>query len=175
MKKLRFYGLFLFLFAVAFVWASAQISKVTVQKKIEPTAFEKRCSICHSLEDVRTGMEKIIKQMHDKAGIKISEQSLKEVEATFTLLPLEEPQTSLFQEKCGKCHSLDLVVKAHQTKDDAEMQAIMEKMAEKEKSGISKDEIEKIHQSMFILNEIYEPDVELMKKEEEKKEKEEEK
>jgi hypothetical protein len=39
-------------------------------------------------------------------------------------------------------------------------------MTAKEKSGISKEEAEKIHESMMILNEIYEPDVELMKKEE---------
>jgi len=62
------------------------------------------------------------------------------------------------------------VVKAHQTKDEAEMKAIVERMADREKSGISKEEIEKIHESMLMLNEIYEPDVELMK-EEEKKEK----
>jgi hypothetical protein len=169
MKRLGFYGLFLLFLAVAFVWTFAQTTKVTVPKKIEPTAFEKRCSICHTLQDVRMGMDKIFKEMHDKAGIKISEQSLKEVEATFTLLPLEEPQTSLFQEKCGKCHSLATVVKAHQTKDEAEMKAIVERMAKKEKSGISEEEIEKINRSMFMLNEIYEPDVELMKKEEEKK------
>lgn len=117
-------------------------------------------------------MERIMKEMHEKAGIKISEQSLKEVESTFTLLPLEEPHKGLFQEKCGKCHSLAMVVKAHQTKDEAEMKTIIETMAKKEKSGISEEEIEKINRSMFMLNEIYEPDVELMKKEEEKKEKE---
>jgi hypothetical protein len=78
---------------------------------------------------------------------------------------VEDPHQGLFQEKCGKCHSLDKVVKAHQTKDDAEMQKIVERMAKKEKSGISEDEIDKINQSMFILNEIYEPDVELKKEE----------
>jgi nitrate/TMAO reductase-like tetraheme cytochrome c subunit len=145
MKRLKIYGLILLLLVVTFVWAFAQTTKVTVRKKIEPTAFEKRCSICHTLQDVRMGMEEIIKEMHEEAGIKISEESLNEVEATFTLLPVEEPHKNLFQEKCGKCHSLDLVVKAHQTKDDAEMQAIIEKMAEKKKSGISKEEIEKIH------------------------------
>jgi hypothetical protein len=171
MKKVKICGTILLLLAVAFVWAFAQTIPKPVPKKWQPTAFEKRCSICHTLQDVRTGMEKIIQDMHEKAGIKISEQSLKQVEATFTLLPREEPQKSLFQEKCGKCHSLAMVVKAHQTKDDAEMKAIIETMAEKKKSGISKEEIEKIHDSMLQLNEIYEPDVELMKKEEEKKEK----
>lgn len=170
MKRLKIYGLFLLFVAVASVWAFAQTTEQVVPKKMEPSAFEQRCSICHTLQDVRVGMEKIIAQMHDKAGIKISEKALKEVEATFTLLPLEEPQKSMFQEKCGKCHSLAMVVKAHQTKDEAEMTGIIERMARKEKSGISEEEIEKIHQSMLQLNEIYEPDVELMKKEEEKKE-----
>ncbi|KPJ63089.1 hypothetical protein AMJ44_14750 [candidate division WOR-1 bacterium DG_54_3] len=169
MKRVKIFGLFLLLLTVAFVWTFAQTSKKPVPKMPQPTAFEERCSICHTLQDVRMGMEKIIQEMHQKAGIKISEQSLKEVEATFTLLPREEPQKSLFQEKCGKCHSLAMVVKAHQTKDDAEMQAIIEKMAEKKKSGISKEEIEKIHQSMLMLNEIYEPDVELKEEEEKKK------
>ena len=104
-------------------------------------------------------------QMHEKAGIKIDEESLKEIEKTFTLLPMEEPHKGLFQEKCGKCHSLAVVVKAHQTTDEKGMREIIEKMTAKEKSGISKEEAEKIHESMMILNEIYEPDVELMKKE----------
>ncbi|MCK4384887.1 MAG: hypothetical protein KAW52_01360 [candidate division Zixibacteria bacterium] len=169
MKKVKICGTILLLLVVAFVWAFAQTTPKTVPKKWEPTAFEKRCSICHTLQDVRMGMEKIITKMHEKAGIKISERSLKEIEATFSLLPREEPKKGLFQEKCGKCHSLDLVVKAHQTKDEAGMKKIIEGMADKEKSGISKEEIEKIHQSMFILNEIYEPDVELKKEEEKEK------
>lgn len=169
MKRLKIYGLFLLLLAVAFVWTFAQTTKKPTPKKFEPTAFEKRCSICHTLKGVRMGMEKIITEMHERAGIKISEKSLKEIEATFTLLPLEEPHKNLFQEKCGKCHSLDKVVKAHQTKDETGMKAIIERMTDKKKSGISKEEIEKIHESMLMLNEIYEPDVELKKEEEEKK------
>ncbi len=170
MKAVRICGGILLMSTAALVWVFAQTTQQVAPKKSEPTAFEQRCSICHTLQDVRTGMEKIMKEMHDKAGINISEQSLKEIEATFTLLPVEEPHKNLFQEKCGKCHSLAVVVKAHQTKDQAEMNAIIERMAKKEKSGISEEEIEKINRSMFMLNEIYEPDVELMKKEEEKKE-----
>jgi len=150
---------------MAFVWALAQTPQKEPSKEEKPTAFQTRCSICHSLKEVREGMDKIIKDMHQKAGIAISDTSLKEIDATFTLLPVEDPHQGLFQEKCGKCHSLDKVVKAHQTKDDAEMQKIVERMAKKEKSGISEDEIDKINQSMFILNEIYEPDVELKKEE----------
>ena len=171
MKKVKICGTILLLLVVAFVWAFAQTTPKTVPKKWEPTAFEKRCSICHTLQDVRMGMEKIIQEMHQKAGVKISEKSIKEIEATFTLLPREEPQKGLFQEKCGKCHSLDLVVKAHQTKDEAEMKTIIERMTEKKKSGISKEEIARIHESMLMLNEIYEPDVELKKEEEEKEKK----
>lgn len=166
MKRLRAVIIFSAILAVVFVWAFAQTSKKVTPKKEEPTAFQIRCSICHSLEEVRTGMEKIILDMHKKAGVKISQKSLKEIETTFTLLPVEEPHKGLFQEKCGKCHSVDKVVKAHQTKDEAGMKDIIQKMAEKEKSGISKEEMEKIHQSMIILNEIYEPDVELKKEEE---------
>ncbi len=169
MRAFRFWAPFLLLLILALVWAFAQTTQQVPPKKLEPTAFEKRCSICHTLQDVRTGMDKIIKDMHDKAGVKISEKSLKEIEATFTLLPMEEPQKGLFQEKCGKCHSVDVVVKAHQTKDEAQMKEIIKRMAEKKKSGISKEETEKIHQSMLMLNEIYEPDVELQKQEEEKK------
>ena len=170
MKVVRIWGAVLFLLAAASLWAFAQTTKQVAPKKFEPTAFEKRCSICHTLQDVRVGMEKMMKEMHEKAGVKISEKSIKDVESTFTLLPLEEPHKNLFQEKCGECHSLAKVVKAHQTKDEAEMRTTIERMAEMKKSGISKDEIEKIHDSMFMLNEIYEPDVEV-KKEEEKEEK----
>jgi hypothetical protein len=93
--------------------------------------------------------------------VKISRKSLKEIEATFTLFPSVEPEKGLFQEKCGSCHSLAVVVKAHQTMDEKEMKDVIEKMAGKEKSGIFEDEIKKIHQSLNILNEIYEKDVEV--------------
>lgn len=165
MKGLKSYGFFLLLLVVGFVWAFAQTPEKETPKQTEPTAFQIRCSVCHSLKEVRIGMERIMKEMHLKAGVEISDSSLKEIEATFTLLPLEEPHKGLFQEKCGKCHSLDKVVKAHQTKDPAEMKKIVEKMAVKKGSGISKEEIDKINQSMFMLNEIYEPDVELKKEE----------
>ncbi len=165
MKSARYAIIFMAIVLLIFVWAFAQTSKEPATEKEEPTAFQTRCSICHSLEEVRVGIDKLITDMHEKAGIKISQESLKEIEATFTLLPLEDPHKGLFQERCGKCHSLDKVVMAHQTKSDAEMNEIIARMAKKEKSGISKEEIEKIHQSMMILNEIYEPDVELKKEE----------
>jgi len=153
-----------FLFASIFAQVLQCQPKEVKQK--EPTAFEQRCSICHSLNDVREGMEKIITEMHDKAGVKISSQSLKEIEATFTLFPAQEPETQLFQEKCGSCHSVAVVVKAHQTLSDAEMKDVVKRMSKKEKSGISQEEIDKIHQSMNMLNEIYEKDVEVKPKEE---------
>jgi len=153
-----------FLFASIFAQVLQCQPKEVKQK--EPTAFEQRCSICHSLNDVREGMEKIITEMHDKAGVKISSQSLKEIEATFTLFPAQEPETQLCQEKCGSCHSVAVVVKAHQTLSDAEMKDVVKRMSKKEKSGISQEEIDKIHQSMNMLNEIYEKDVEVKPKEE---------
>jgi len=165
MKSARYAIIFMAIVLLIFVWAFAQTSKEPVSEKEEPTAFQTRCSICHSLEEVRESMEEMITDMHEKAGIEISQESLKEIEATFTLLPVEDPHKGLFQEKCAKCHSLDKVVMAHQTKSDAELREIIERMAKKEKSGIAKEEVEKIHQSMMILNEIYEPDVELKKEE----------
>ncbi len=165
MKGVKLVAIISVILLLAFVWAFAQTTKQETSKKEEPTAFQVRCSICHSLETIRTGMEKMIVEMHEKAGVKISTESLKEIEETFTLLPMEDPHKGLFQEKCGKCHSLDVVVKAHQTKDQAGMTEIIERMAKKEKSGISQNEIDKIHQSMMMLNEIYEPDVELKKDE----------
>lgn len=167
MRGLRLIAIAAAVLLLAFVWAFAQTSDQNPSEKEEPTAFRARCSICHSLEKVRAGVEKIMMDMHDKAGVKIGPESLKQIEETFTLLPVEDPQAGLFQEKCGTCHSLDLVVKAHQTKDEAGMTKIIERMAHKEKSGISQEEIDKIHNSMKMLNEIYEPDVEL--KEPEKK------
>ncbi len=165
MKGVKYTIVFLMILLVVFVWAYAQTSKQEGSEKEEPTAFQTRCSICHSLEEVRTGMEKIITDMHEKAGIQISEESLDQIEKTFTLLPIEDPHKGLFQEKCGKCHSVAVVVKAHQTMDEKGMEEIIERMAKKEKSGISEEEVEKIHESMMMLNEIYEPDVELEKEE----------
>lgn len=165
MKGVRALVVLSLILAVALVWAFAQAPKVKVSEKEGPTAFQVRCSICHSLEEVREGMEKLMMDMHKKAGVDISEKSLKEIEETFTLLPLEDPHKGLFQEKCGKCHGLDKVVAAHQATDEGGMKEIIERMAKKEKSGISQDEIEKIHESMMMLNEIYEPDVELEKEE----------
>jgi predicted outer membrane protein len=167
MKGLRLIAMAAAILLLVFVWAFAQTSNENPSEKEEPTAFQARCSICHSLEKVRAGMEKMMVDMHDKAGVKIGEESLKQIEETFTLLPVEDPHPGLFQEKCGKCHSLEVVVKAHQTTDEAGMTKIIERMADKDKSGISQEEMNKIHDSMKMLNEIYEPDVEL--KEPEKK------
>ena len=74
--------------------------------------------------------------------------------------PVKEPHRAMFQEKCQKCHGLDVVIKAHQTKDEAQMKMTIERMSKKKSSKISKRDIEKIHKSMFMLNEIYEKDVE---------------
>jgi len=126
----------------------------------EQTAFEKNCSVCHTLERVRTEMALMIKNMHGKAGIQISDAELEEIEQSFTLRPVEEPHRAMFQEKCQKCHGLDVVIKAHQTQDEAQMKMTIERMSEKKGSKISKKDIDKIHESMFMLNEIYEKDVE---------------
>ena len=163
MRGSRLAVIFVVILLLIFVWAFAQTSQKGAPKKEEPTAFQTRCSICHSLEDVRTGMEKMIIDMHARAGIKIGEESLKDIEKTFTLQQVEDPPKALFQEKCVKCHNLDVVVKAHQTMSEKEMREHIEKMAKKEKSGIAQDEIDDIYRSMTILNEIYEPDVELKK------------
>lgn len=169
-KKVLLYILLISVFTFTLVFAQVLLSQPKEATKKQASTFEKRCSVCHSLNDVREGMEKIIQEMHDKAGVKVSRQSLKEIEATFTLFPAQEPETQLFQEKCGSCHSLAVVIKAHQALDDAQMQDIIKKMVQKKKSGISKEEIEKIHQSMNMLNEIYEKDVEVKsEKKEEKK------
>jgi nitrate/TMAO reductase-like tetraheme cytochrome c subunit len=162
MKGTRLAVVFGVILLLIFVWAFAQTSQKETKKE-EPTAFQTRCSICHSLEQVRTGMEKTIIDMHGRAGIKIGKESLKGIEKTFTLLPVEDPPKALFQEKCAKCHDLDVVVKAQQTMSEKEMREHIEKMAKKEKSGIAQEEIDEIHKSMMILNEIYEPDVELKK------------
>lgn len=127
----------------------------------ELTPFENSCSVCHTLERVRLEMGKLFREMHQKAGVQLSEEAVRGIEETFTLKPVEEPHKTIFQKKCATCHSLEMVVSAHQTKDEAEMDEIIRRMAGKEKSGISQEEIEKIHESMNMLNEIYEEDVEV--------------
>lgn len=166
MRQNRKAAVVLLILALAFALVFVQIlqSQTKEEKKKGLTAFEKRCSICHSLQEVREGIEKSIEEMHHKAGVEVSPKALKEIEATFTLFPAEEPEKGLFQQKCGSCHSLGVVVKAHQTLDDAEMQDVIKTMAKKKKSGISKEEIKKIHESMNMLNEIYEEDVEVKSK-----------
>jgi len=161
-RRLLFFLVIFFILAFVLAFSQTQTPQKPskVEKPKEPTAFEKRCSVCHSLERVRVDMEKMIKEMHKKAGVSISDSSIQEIEQTFTLKPVEESHKALFQEKCSSCHSLDRVVNAHQTGDEAEMKKIIERMAEKEKSGISKEEKEKIHQSMKMLNEIYEEEIE---------------
>lgn len=153
--------LLILIFASSLIFSQILQCQPKEEKKQEANAFEQRCSICHSLSDVREGMEKIITDMHEKAGVKISAKSLKEIEATFTLFPRTEPEQQLFQEKCGSCHSVAVVVKAHQTMDEAQMKDVIKRMADKKKSGISQEELDKIHQSMNMLNEIYEKDVEV--------------
>jgi hypothetical protein len=153
--------LLMLIFASSLIFSQILQCQPKEEKKKESNAFEQRCSICHSLSDVREGMEKIITEMHDKAGVKISAKSLKEIEATFTLFPRTEPEQHLFQQRCGSCHSLSVVVKAHQTMDEDQMKDVIKRMSEKKKSNISQDELDKIHQSMNMLNEIYEKDVEV--------------
>ncbi len=135
-------------------------ASLATPQKGEQTAFEKKCSVCHTLERVKTEIEIMIKEMHDKAGIEVSHAELMEIEESFTLRPVKEPHRAMFQEKCQKCHGLDVVIKAHQTKDEAQMKMTIERMSKKKSSKISKRDIEKIHKSMFMLNEIYEKDVE---------------
>ena len=154
--------LLIFLFGFVLVFSQVKESEKPVPQKEgqPPTLFEKRCSICHSLERVRLEVERIIRDMHKKHNLKLTDESLKELEITFTLVPREEPHKGLFQEKCATCHSLDKVVVAHQTRDETEMNQIIQKMAEKKGAGISREEIQKIQDSMKMLNEIYEPEVE---------------
>lgn len=165
MKGSRLAVIFVAIMLLTFVWVYAQTAQKGTSEKAEPTAFQKACSVCHSLERVRVEMDKMITGMHKKAGVELPESTIKEVEESFTLQPVEEPHKALFQEKCSSCHALDVVVKAHQTRDEVELAEIIDKMAKQEKSGISKEETEKLHESMMMLNEIYEPDVEVKEKE----------
>ena len=156
--------LFLLLFFLGFVLVFSQAKdteKSTSEKEAPlPTIFEKRCSVCHSLDRIRAEVERIILDMHKKHNLKLTDESLNELLTTFTLVPREEPHKELYQEKCAVCHSLDRVVVAHQTRDDTEMNRIIQRMAEKKGSGISKEELKKIQDSMKMLNEIYEPEIE---------------
>lgn len=156
-KKSVFYLALTLVVTLALAFSLAQ----TPKKTEELTPFEQKCSACHSLETIRLDMERVIKELHQKAGIQLSAEAIKEVQKSFTLDPVKEPHEALFRGKCAKCHSIQEVVLAHQTKDEAEMKKIIQRMASKEKSGISQEEIEKIHQSMNMLNEIYEKDVEV--------------
>jgi cytochrome c5 len=148
-------------FGLAFSQAQAPDRPESSRETEQLTPFEKSCSVCHSLERVRLEMGKLFREMHQKAGIQLSEETVRGIEGTFTLKPVEEPHKTIFQEKCATCHSLEMVVSAHQTKDEGEMDEIIRRMAGKEKSGISQEEIEKIHESMNMLNEIYEEDIEV--------------
>lgn len=156
-RRSVFYLALIVLVAVAMGFSLAQTS----EKAEQLTPFEQKCSACHSLERIRQDMEKLIKESHQNAGIQLSGETVREVEESFTLNPEKEPHEALFRGKCAKCHSIQEVVLAHQTKDEAEMKETIQRMADKEESGISQKEIEKIHQSMNILNEIYEKDVEV--------------
>ena len=125
------------------------------------TPFEKKCSACHSLERIRADMQKMIKESHEKAGVRLSAEAIEDVQESFTLQPVKEPHETLFREKCASCHSTKEVVLAHQTEDEAEMKEIIQRMADKEESGISQNEIDRIYRSMNMLNEIYEKDTEV--------------
>ncbi len=156
-QKSAFYLVLMLVVALALGFSLAQTPKQTEQL----TPFEQKCSACHSLERIRQDMQRVIKQLHEKAGVQLSAEAVKEVQESFTLSPLPEPHEALFRGKCATCHSIQEVVLAHQTRDEAEMKEIIQRMAGKEESGISQEEIEKIHQSMNMLNEIYEKDVEV--------------
>jgi len=160
MKRYKVLGLALLFSAVTVVGVFLVSGSLAGPQEGPQTAFEKKCSVCHTLERIKIEMEIMIKGMHDKAGIEVTDAELKEIEESFTLRPVEEPHRAMFQEKCQKCHGLEVVIKAHQTKDEAEMKATIERMSKKKGSEISKKDIDKIHESMFMLNEIYEKDVE---------------
>lgn len=161
LKSLHLFSLiFLFGFIVVFAQVKETEKSTSTEESLQLTTFEKRCSVCHSLERIRVEMERIIKDMHKKHNLKLTEESLNELLTTFTLVPREEPHKELYQEKCVTCHSLDKVVMAHQTKDETDMNKIIQKMSEKKGSGISNEEIQKIQDSMKMLNEIYEEGIE---------------
>ena len=54
-------------------------ASLATPQKGEQTAFEKKCSVCHTLERVKTEIEIMIKEMHDKAGIEVSDAELVEI------------------------------------------------------------------------------------------------
>ncbi|MFQ5869316.1 MAG: hypothetical protein ACE5JC_05390 [Candidatus Zixiibacteriota bacterium] len=160
MKRCSVVTLALFFAVVTVAGLFLVNGSLAAPEKEKQTPFEKKCSVCHTLERVRTEIEIMIKEMHDKAGIEVSDAELMEIEESFTLKPVKEPHRAMFQARCQKCHGLDVVIKAHQTKDEAQMKMTVERMAKKKEAKIGKKDIDKIHESMYMLNEIYEEDVE---------------
>ena len=62
MKAVRIFGVILLILMAALVWVFAQTTQQVAPKKFEPTAFEKRCSICHNLQDVRRAPNSVNKR-----------------------------------------------------------------------------------------------------------------
>jgi len=52
-----------------------------------------------------------------------------------------DPKGGIFVQKCTKCHGLELVEEAHETKTNAEMREILKRHKDKEGSEITKRDL----------------------------------
>lgn len=52
-----------------------------------------------------------------------------------------DPHGGIFAQKCTKCHGLELVEEAHETRTNAEMREILERHKDKEGSEITKRDL----------------------------------
>ena len=54
-----------------------------------------------------------------------------------------------FEKMCSKCHTLDRVHAAHRAMSETQMEALVERMADKPHSGIDRDDIQSIVREMY--------------------------
>lgn len=147
MKKT--YAIFGLIFFVLFA-CSAQ--KAREEKKLtSQQLFKNTCTQCHDQERAKNihgtqeEFKEIVKKMQQKEGSDISDEDVAKI-AGF----LGNPNRTLFETKCTKCHSLERIEKAHLSGKTA--QEIIERMSKKEGAQISEEEKDSIYE---YLNDYY--------------------
>jgi hypothetical protein len=126
------------LIIVSFILSSA-VTNAAEKQITTGQMFVTDCTVCHSEANARkihgnkVDMLRITTAMKHKEGSNITDQDAEKI-AEF----LADPNRSLFESKCTKCHTMERITKLHMKGVRAEeMQKVIDSMCAKEGADIS--------------------------------------
>jgi len=141
MKKILFFGGLSIFLLVFFPSVTLSAEKPLSEEEL----FVSKCTKCHNVEKAKKihgtkqSVLDTIKKMQSKEGANISDKDAEDIGKL-----LSDPNRSVFEAKCSKCHSLDRVDQKHLTGETAKK--IINSMCIKKGCDISDGERKKIEE-----------------------------